>query len=177
MKIAGASALIIRINVKLQRITTELGKIERNRSRLQEISGREDLSEIITSETALSIHNVYNGIEQILEDVARDLDGGLPGGDASHSDLLDQLGSETPLRPPVIPGDIIEIVRDLMRFRHFFRHSYGVDFRTPDVEAKYDALTKMVIPGIFSSLQSLSEHLDGPDKPDTPKSGIDDGPP
>jgi len=91
MKILGSSPLIIRINVKLQRIEAELEKIDRNRSALQGIESGQDLSEIVSSQTALAIHNVYNGIEQILEDIARDLDGGLPGGTTWYSDLLDQV--------------------------------------------------------------------------------------
>lgn len=177
MKILGSSPLIIRINVKLQRIEAELEKIDRNRTSLEGIESGEDLSEIVTSQTAFAIHNIYNGIEQILEDIARDLDGGLPGGNTWHSDLLDQLGSETPLRPAVISGDILETTRDLMRFRHFFRHSYGVSLRKSDVEDKYASLINDVIPQIFSSLKILSDYLDKPDEPDTSGSGIDDGPP
>jgi len=177
MKILGSSPLIIRINVKLQRIEAELEKIDRNRSALQGIESGQDLSEIVSSQAALAIHNVYNGIEQILEDIARDLDGGLPGGTTWYSDLLDQLGSETPLRPAVIPGDILEATRDLMRFRHFFRNSYGVSFRKSEIEDKYASLINEVIPQIFSSLKALSEHIDKPDEPDTSRSDIDDGPP
>jgi hypothetical protein len=177
MRIEGLSPLIIRINVKLSRIDKELDRIERNRKAYRANSRANELSDLVTSGTAFAIHNVYNGIEQILEDIARDLDGGLPNSSNWHSDLLDQLSSETPLRPSVIPEEILEPVRDLMRFRHFFRHSYGVEFREPEIDEKYASLKDVIIPTLVSSLKDLSAHLDKPADPEKSGSGIDDGPP
>lgn len=177
MRIEGLSPLIIRINVKLVRIDKELARIERNRKAYEANSQTDELSDLITSGTAFAIHNVYNGIEQILEDIARDLDGGIPKSSNWHSDLLDQLGSETPLRPSVIPEGILEPLRDLMRFRHFFRHSYGVDLRESEIDEKYVSLKDVIVPRLVSSLMDLSVHLDKPAEPEKSGSGIDDGHP
>lgn len=177
MRIEGLSPLIIRINAKLARISKELERIDRNRKAYEANPKTDEMSDLVTSGTALAIHNVYNGIEQILEDIARDLDGGLPKSGNWHSEILDQLGSETPLRPSVIPEEILEPVRDLMRFRHFFRHSYGVEFREPEIDEKYASLKDVVVPTLVSSLRDLSAHLDKPAEPEKSGSGIDDGPP
>jgi len=43
------------------------------------------------SAVSLGVHNVYNGIEDILMSLARDLDGSAPKGPTLHQDVLDQM--------------------------------------------------------------------------------------
>lgn len=176
MKIEGSSPLVIRINVKLQRIEKELRGIDRKRRALEGLNDIDAMSDIKTSMTAFAVHNVYNGIEQILEDIARDIDGGLPGGNNSHGDLLDQLCIDTEHRPAIISESILEPTRDLMKFRHFFRHSYGVEFRKSDIEEKYQTLKDQVLPELLASLQQMSSHIDSPAEITRPRSRLNDGP-
>jgi len=118
---------------------------------------------------------MYNGIEQIPEDIARDVDGGQPGGLNSHSDLLDQLHLATDISPCVVTDEIFEDLQDLMKFWQVFRHGYGMTLRAQEVDAKYQALVSKVLPEFLRSLQELSDHLSAEEEPD--RDGLEDGPP
>lgn len=72
------------------------------------------------------IHQFYTGCERILERIAIQVDGGLPGGAFSHANLLDQMARERPgVRPPVLDEELWLCLQDYLEFRHFFRHAYG----------------------------------------------------
>jgi hypothetical protein len=177
MRIRGKSALFIRINAKLDRIASELESSTANLSRLASRNRDGDLDEIISRETGLTLHNIYNGIEQILEDVARDIDGGQPSGMNSHSDLIDQLQVETYLRPAVVGKAIFDDVKDLMKFRHAFRHGYGMSMRAFEIAGKYAVLSEKVLPEFLRSLQALSDHLDADPDVSPDRDALDAGPP
>lgn len=168
MKIKGKTALIIRINAKLGRIAAE---VDTSRENIRELNGKNEdgrMTKVMARDMSLTLHNLYNGFEQIFEDIARDIDGGTPGGLSSHGDLLDQMGSETDLRPKIIPETIAEAVADLMRFRHVFRHGYGTPLRSDEIRMKHKTAMEAVIPTLLESLQTLSDHLEK--EPDQDKS-------
>ncbi len=48
------------------------------------------------------LHSFYTGIENIFKRVALEIDGDIPSGYASHSDLLTVMTRSTASRPPVI---------------------------------------------------------------------------
>ena len=45
------------------------------------------------SALALGIHNIYNGIEDVMLNLANDIDGYVPTGELAHQDLLDQMSA------------------------------------------------------------------------------------
>ena len=57
----------------------------------------------LTELTALAsvLHSFYNGVGNILKRVATELDGGAPGGQFWHRQLLDSMIS----KPPLMPSD------------------------------------------------------------------------
>lgn len=77
---------------------------------------------------AALVHAYYTGIETLLERVLRQLDGDLPAGERWHESLLVQAAAEIPgVRPAILDGGLRQELDALRRFRHFFRHAYGLD--------------------------------------------------
>jgi predicted nucleotidyltransferase len=72
------------------------------------------------------IHQFYTGCERVLERLAVQIDGELPGGVFSHANLLAQMARGRPgVRPPVLDEGLWVRLQDYLEFRHFFRHAYG----------------------------------------------------
>jgi uncharacterized protein YutE (UPF0331/DUF86 family) len=80
------------------------------------------------SAVSLGVHNVYNGIEDILISLARDVDGAIPLGPTMHQDILDQMAAEiSGIRPALLDEPLYEALTELKGFRHLVRHKYGFD--------------------------------------------------
>jgi hypothetical protein len=176
MPIRFSNPKLLPINLKISKVEKE---IEIARSFLEDATDLPaDKGRYVSRLLGLAVHNVYNGIEQIFEDVAKELDGGKPKGDTTHADLLQLMAVETPYRPAMIemtdldgPGSF----DDLRRFRHVVRHSYGMELREAEVRDKFTAATDRIWPAVIASLERLRDHLDKDveDKPD-PQSSLDD---
>ncbi len=75
---------------------------------------------------ALHLHAFYSGAERILEQIARDVDGRLPAGEAWHTELLAQMTIEVPaVRPPVLARATADHLEAYRRFRHRVRNVYA----------------------------------------------------
>ena len=72
------------------------------------------------------LHDLYTGVEHVFTRMAEELDGGLPRGDAWHSQLLRSMTLEiSGVRPRVVTPDLGGRLRDFLGFRHLFRTIYG----------------------------------------------------
>lgn len=79
---------------------------------------------------ALNLHGFYSGVEQIFEDIARTIDGGLPSGGEWHTSLLRQMTVEMgKLRPAVIRADTRQCLDEYRGFRHIVRNLYAFNLR------------------------------------------------
>ena len=79
---------------------------------------------------ALNLHGFYAGVEQIFEDIARTIDGGLPSGAEWHTNLLRQMTVELgKLRPAVIRIETRESLDEYRGFRHIVRNVYAFNLR------------------------------------------------
>lgn len=101
------------------------------------------------SALATMLHSFYTGIENIFKRIALGVDGGLPSGTASHSELLAQISVPTPRRPAVISKALRSRLAAYLGFRHVFRHAYSFDLDWDkmrhlawDSEATLDELQK-----------------------------------
>lgn len=104
-------------------LSFELDQIRKELAVLDRMAGpRKHLGpdEVIVRAAASSLHSIYNGIEKMLQTVLRSRGQAIATGPTSHADLLDAV-----VVAGVIPSDLAVALRDLMAFRHFFRHSYG----------------------------------------------------
>jgi len=90
---------------------------------------------------ALSLHSFYNGLERILEMIARQLDPTFPSGERWHRELLEQMGQEiSGVRPPVLSTDSIEKLDEFLAFRHRVRNIYTFHL---DKERLYELLRRL----------------------------------
>lgn len=75
---------------------------------------------------ALNLHAFYTGVEHALEAIAREIDGGLPGGAEWHRDLLMQMSGAIPkVRPAVLSTETRHCLDAYRGFRHVVRNIYG----------------------------------------------------
>lgn len=71
------------------------------------------------------LHSFYNGLENIFEIIAKNIDKDMPTGNKSHQELLHQMASENANRREVINEKIYLSLREYATFRHFYRHAYS----------------------------------------------------
>jgi uncharacterized protein YutE (UPF0331/DUF86 family) len=103
-----------------ERILAEKENVEAALANLQEALSRSPRGTIELAAAATFLHNVYNGIENILRQVlaARAIE--LPRADAWHQELLKRAAAAG-----VISGSLAQELKDYLGFRHFFVHGYG----------------------------------------------------
>lgn len=106
------------------------------------------------------VHGWYTGLEMIFERVARRLDQDVPRGEQSHKELLHQMTIELPgLRPAVISDQAEVELRQVLKFRHFFRHAYAVPYDPAKVLAEVDRVVRLHA-SLERDLASLKRFID-----------------
>ena len=71
------------------------------------------------------LHSFYNGLENIFEIIAKNIDGNVPNGNKSHQELLHQMASENSKRNEILNEELYLKLREYATFRHFYRHAYS----------------------------------------------------
>lgn len=71
------------------------------------------------------LHSFYNGLENIFEIIAKNIDGNVPNGNKSHQELLHQMASENSKRNEILNEKLYLKLREYATFRHFYRHAYS----------------------------------------------------
>ena len=71
------------------------------------------------------LHSFYNGLENIFDIIAKNIDGSVPTGNKSHQELLHQMASENNMRDEIIDEQLYLKLREYATFRHFYRHAYS----------------------------------------------------
>ena len=71
------------------------------------------------------LHSFYNGLENIFEIIAKNIDGNVPNGNKSHQELLHQMASENSSRIEIVNEELYLKLREYATFRHFYRHAYS----------------------------------------------------
>ena len=71
------------------------------------------------------LHSFYNGLENIFDLIAKNIDKNVPTGSRSHQELLHQMASENENRDEVINEELYLKLREYATFRHFYRHAYS----------------------------------------------------
>ena len=87
------------------------------------------------------LQDFYNGVEGIFTKISGEINGGLPSGEDWHKRLLMDMAIEIPeVRPPILPHRLCEELDDYLRFRHLFRHSYGITLHWERVKPLLESL-------------------------------------
>lgn len=93
---------------------------------------------------ALSLHNFYNGVERILEEIATGLDRHLPTGSRWHKELLNQMTAAIPeIRPSVISSSTMSALDEYCRFRHLVRNIYSFCLEPDKIEPLVEGVAEL----------------------------------
>lgn len=105
----------------------EVGQIDRlftEYSQLFDLSPESSPDPVQITALGSVLHSFYNGVESIFVAISKRIDGKRPSGENWHSDLLLFMTQPTDKREFVITPQTASILKDYLRFRHFYRHSY-----------------------------------------------------
>lgn len=97
------------------------------------------------------IQSYYNGIENILLLISKNIDGITPNHVKWHSDLLSSMCIDSEKRPFVFSTQLKASLTEYMNFRHFFRHSYGYSI-------KWDKVKHLFL-GLLDNWESVKAEL------------------
>lgn len=107
-----------------EKIEAEKDNIEKTLKNLEEAMRRKEKSIIELSAIATFLHNIYNGIENILKQILKEENINLPKSATWHKELL-ELSTEN----EIISEKLADKLREYLAFRHFFVHGYGFMIR------------------------------------------------
>ena len=102
------------------KIAAEKENVEKALDNLKDAMGRKEKSTIELAAIATFLHNIYNGIENILKQALKAKGIEIPKSETSHKDLL-----ELSVSIGIIPAKLSDRLYEYLTFRHFFVHSYG----------------------------------------------------
>jgi hypothetical protein len=156
-----------RSEVVLRRLRTEieadhetLGTLSADLEETLRRRGEEPIERVWLVYIATHVHAYYTALETLLGRVARDLDREVPTGERWHQELLWQLAIELPgRRPAVLERELLRDLEALLRFRHFFRHAYGLELDPARVREAADRLLRVHQP-IHGSLLAFQRFLE-----------------
>lgn len=109
-----------------EQVRLELSAIERlldEHAELFDVVALREPSVWERSALAAVLHSFYNAVENILKRVARGSGIEVADGPNWHARLVDALIAR-PGASGLLDGELAATLKDYMRFRHFFRHSY-----------------------------------------------------
>lgn len=101
-------------------ILAEKENVERALSHLREAIGRNEKSVIELAAVGTFLHNIYNGIENILKQILISRNIVVPSSSTWHKELLNLSVSME-----IISEELSDELFKYLTFRHFFVHAYG----------------------------------------------------
>lgn len=131
-----------RLETEFQRIDRELEVI----TRLNRVRSSRELDEIELRAAASALHATYNGIERLLTIALRHKGINPPEGSAYHQELLNKAESSV-----IVPKELKDRLRNLMGFRHFYRHAYGFMIQADMIAP--------LLEDVGSTVEALRNHL------------------
>ena len=138
-----------------RRIDAEKENVNRALDNLKDAMKRKNRSTIEVAAIATFIHNIYNGIENILKQILKAKKTEIPKSETSHKDLLDLSVSIG-----ILPENLADRLYEYLTFRHFFVHAYGFMLQ----ETHLEDLAKN-IPDVWSQfLSAIQDYCQSSDQ-------------
>jgi len=103
-----------------KQILVEKDNVEKTLANLKEAMERSEISSVELAAIGTFLHNIYNGIENILKQIVRLKGIEVPKSESWHKDLLNLSVSKG-----IISEELSDQLYEYLTFRHFFIHSYG----------------------------------------------------
>jgi hypothetical protein len=112
---------------------------------------------------ALNLHSFYGGVESIFEEIAGEVDGGVPTGAEWRRQLLMQMAAELPsLRPAVITRNTRACLDEYRAFRHVVRNVYTYNLRPSRIQELVEGLPSCYA-ALAQDLAAFCSFLELPD--------------
>lgn len=140
------------VDLKKQ-IEAEKENVERALEYLKEAMGRKEKQVVELAAIATFLHNIYNGVENILKQVLKANGIDIPKSATWHKDLL-----EHSVSLGLIPEKLSDELYEYLTFRHFFIHAYGFMLKEEHLEPLANK-----IPNIWISFMFAIEKFCKPD--------------
>ena len=103
-----------------RQILAERENVETALSNLEEAMARKKKTVIELAAIGTFLHNIYNGIENILKQILKANGFEIPKSDTWHKELLNRSVSQK-----VLSEGLADELYEYLTFRHFFVHGYG----------------------------------------------------
>jgi len=88
------------------------------------------------------LHGIYNAIENSFLRISSAFGDKLERSERWHAELLHRMFIEVPeLRPAVIPAPLQSLLKELLAFRHLYRHGYDLELDATKLGAVIDNST------------------------------------
>ncbi len=129
-----------------RQIIAEIENVEAALKNLEETMDRK-VKTVVELAMGTFLHNVYNGIENILKQSLKIKDIQITNGDNWHKELLNLAVVHS-----VISPELSDELYEYLTFRHFFVHAYGFMLEEAPLESLVDN-----IPGVWSKFISEIE--------------------
>ena len=118
----------------LELVRSNLRRVARNHEEVIASVGSEP-EFFLNSAASVVLQDFYNTVEKSFEQIAVEIDGSLPSGDAWHYQLLKRMSVAIPgRRPAFIDQELAHTLHEYLRFRHLFRNIYGFDLYWERIE-------------------------------------------
>ena len=135
-----------------RKIAAETENVEKTLGNLKEAAERKLKSTVELAAMAAFLHNIYNGIENILKQIHKAQGTSIPKSKMWHKELLESSASMG-----IISEELSDELFEYLTFRHFFVHAYGFMLE----EAHLASLTNE-IPGVWARFLSAIERYRRP---------------
>jgi uncharacterized protein YutE (UPF0331/DUF86 family) len=103
-----------------KKIAAEKANVAKVLASLAEALGRKKKSTVELAAMGTFLHNIYNGIENILKQILKAKGVKVPRSQMWHKELL-----ELSVSKGLISSELCDKLYEYLTFRHFFVHSYG----------------------------------------------------
>ena len=114
--------LKVRVEVEYEAITKVLSALPTDISLFE-------INELELAGVAALLHNFYNALENILKQILKSKDVGLPSGASWHKEILISAFDES-----IISESLTGKLKKFLAFRHFFSHAYALDLYPDKME-------------------------------------------
>ena len=139
-----------------RQILAEIANVEASLRNLEDVYARQERTVVELAAIGVFLHNIYNGIENILKQTLKLKSIQIPRAENWHKDLLNLSVSNE-----VISESLSDELYEYLTFRHFFVHAYGFMLEEAPLEVLADN-----IPGIWqrfmADIGSSLQHISAP---------------
>lgn len=151
-------AILRDVEIDLEELGEEVKRLERKRELYRTALGIDiETADSHMRAMAAFIHDIYTGIEKLLEGLVKYFDGQLPAGEDWHRKLLARAAfAHEQLRPAIISDEVRLSLDELRSFRHVFRNRYLSNL----VPERVDVLAEKTVHAFELFRDDLQEFID-----------------